>query len=131
MLDHKKLAVIHIVKKELGLSDLQYRDSLEQVTGVRSAKDLDEPGFRKLMNHFARSKYYRAKKNGLTFRQKMYLKSLKDQLNWNEWHFKNFLKKYYKKTTVESLTRKEASKVIKSLKNIIKHESFKVLGQHP
>ena len=131
MLDHKKLAVIHIVKKELGLSDLQYRDSLEQVTGVRSAKDLDEPGFRKLMNHFARSKYYRAKKNGLTFRQKMYLKSLKDQLNWNEWHFTNFLKKYYKKTTVESLTRKEASKVIKSLQNIIKHESLKVLGQHP
>ena len=131
MLDHKKLAVIHIVKKELGLSDLQYRDSLEKVTGVRSAKDLDEPGFRKLMNYFARSKYYRAKKNGLTFRQKMYLKSLKDQLNWNEWHFRNFLKKYYKKTTVESLTRKEASKAIKSLKTIIKHESLKVLGQHP
>ncbi len=83
------------------------------------------------MNYFARSKYYRAKKNGLTFRQKMYLKSLKDQLNWNEWHFTNFLKKYYKKTTVESLTRKEASKVIKSLQNIIKHESLKVLGQHP
>lgn len=131
MLDHKKLAVIHIVKKELGLSDQQYRDALEKVTGVRSAKDLDEPGFRKLMNYFARSKYYRAKKNGLTFRQKMYLKSLKDQLNWNEWHFTNFLKKYYKKTTVESLTRKEASKVIKSLQNIIKHESLKVLGRHP
>jgi hypothetical protein len=131
VLDNKKLAVIHIVKKELDLSDQKYRDVLEKVTGVRSAKDLDEPGFRKLMNYFARSKYYRAKKNGLTFRQKMYLKSLKDQLNWNEWHFKNFLKKYYKKTTVESLTRKEASKVIKSLQNIIKHESLKVLGQHP
>jgi phage gp16-like protein len=131
VIDNKKLAVIHIVKKELGLSDQQYSDALEKVTGVRSAKDLDEPGFRKLMNYFARSKYYRTRKNGLTFRQKMYLKSLKDQLNWNEWHFKNFLKKYYKKTTVESLTRKEASKVIKSLQNIIKHESLKVLGQHP
>ena len=131
MIDNKKLAVIHIVKKELSLSDPQYRDALEKVTGVRSAKDLDEPGFRKLMNYFARSKYYRARKNGLTFRQKMYLRSLKDQLNWNEWHFTNFLKKYYKKTTVESLTRKEASKVIKSLQNIIKHESLKVLGQHP
>ena len=131
MLDHKKLAVIHIVKKELGLSERQYHDNLEEVTGVRSAKDLDEPGSRKLMNHFARSKYYRTKKNGVTFRQKMYLKSLKDQLSWNEWHFTNFLKKYYKKTTVESLTRKEASKAIKSLKNIVKHESLKVLGQHP
>ncbi len=131
MIDDKKLAVIHIVKKELDISDQQYCDDLEKVTGVRSAKDLDEPGFRKLMNYFARSKYYRAKKNGLTFRQKMYLKSLKDQLNWNEWHFTNFLKKYYKKATIESLTRKEAGKVIKSLQNIIKHESLKVLGQHP
>ena len=131
MLDRKKLAVIHIVKRELGLSDLKYRDSLEKVTGVRSAKDLDEPGFRKLMSYFARSKYYRVNKDGLTFRQKMYLKSLKDQLSWNEWHFKNFLKKYYKKTSVESLTRKEAGNAITSLKNIIKHESLKVLGQHP
>lgn len=54
-LDKKKLAVIHIVKKELGLSDREYRDQLEDITGVRSAKCLDESGFRKLMNFFARS----------------------------------------------------------------------------
>ena len=131
MLDHKKLAVIHIVKKELGLTDIKYRDSLEKITGVRSAKDLDEAGFRKLMNHFARSKYYRAKKDGLTLRQKLYINSLKEQLNWNEWHFKNFLKKYYRKTGVESLTRKEASNLIKSMIKIIEHESLKMLGKHP
>jgi len=33
MLDRKKLAVIHITQKELGLSDKEYRDTLEQVTG--------------------------------------------------------------------------------------------------
>lgn len=131
MLDHKKLAVIHIVKKELGLTDRQYRDSLEAITGVRSAKDLDEAGFRKLMNHFARSKHYRARKDGLTLRQKLYVKSLKEQLNWNEWHFNNFLKKYYKKKGVEALTRKEASNLIKSLIKIIEHESLKLLGKHP
>ena len=75
MIDHKKLAVIHIVKKELGLSELQYRDRLEEVTGVRSAKDLDEPGFRKLINHFARSKYYRAKKTALPSDRKCTLKA--------------------------------------------------------
>jgi len=31
-LDRKKLAVIHIVKKELGLSDDEYRDLLERET---------------------------------------------------------------------------------------------------
>lgn len=125
MLDHKKLAVIHIVKKELGLTDDEYRDTLEKVTGVRSAKDLDELGFRKLMNYFARSKYYRINQDGLTFRQKMYIKNLKEQLDWHELHFTNFLKKYYKKQTLESLTKKEAGKVIESLKNILKHQRTK------
>ncbi len=120
MLDHKKLAVIHIVKKELSLSDEQYRDTLERITGVRSAKDLDEGGFRKLMNYFARSKYYRAQRDGITFRQKMFIRDLKGQLQWNEPHFTNFLKKYYKKERIETLTKKEAIKVIESLKNILK-----------
>ena len=131
VLDNKKLAVIHIVKKELGLSDQKYRDTLEKVTGIRSAKDLDDRGFYKLMNFFARSKYYRINQDGITFRQKMYIKNLKEQLSWDELHFTNFLKKYYKKTTLEALTKKEASKVIESLKNILKHEAGKGSGQHP
>ena len=42
MIDHKKLAVIHIVKRELGLSDEEYRNILHTAAGVQSAKDLDE-----------------------------------------------------------------------------------------
>ena len=124
-IDKKKLAVIHIVKKELGLSDQDYRDRLEEITGVRSAKWLDERGFRKLMNYFARSKHYRVNKSGLTFRQKMYIKGLKDQLNWNDEHFVNFLRKYYKKSDIHTLTRKEAVKVIESLKNVLEHGRIK------
>lgn len=120
MLDRKKLAVIHIVKKELDLSDEQYRDALEKITGVRSSKDLDERGFRKLMNYFARSQYYRTKRDGVTFRQKMFIRDLKARLHWNETHFRNFLRKYYKKERIETLSKKEASKVIESLKNILK-----------
>ena len=124
-LDKKKLAVIHIVKRELDLSDQEYRDQLEEVTGVRSAKSLDETGFRKLMNYFARSKYYRASQNGLTFRQKMYIKGLQDQLHWEDPHLVNFLKKYYRKSDMDSLTKKEATKVIESLKNVLEHERIK------
>lgn len=119
MLDHKKLAVIHIVKKELNLSEQQYRDTLEKITGLRTARDLDDTGFHKLMKYFAKSKFYRLNQDGLTFRQKMYIKHLKDQLGWDEPHFINFLKKYYKKMALETLTRKEASKVIESLKGIL------------
>jgi hypothetical protein len=124
-LDKNKLAVIHIVKKELGLSDEEYRDRLENITGVRSAKLLDERGFRILMNYFARSKYYRITQKGLTFRQKMYIKSLKEQLHWTEPHFVNFLRKYYKKSDIHTFTRKEGSRLIESLKNVREHEKIK------
>lgn len=119
MLDHKKLAVIHIVKKELALTDEAYRDILEKVTGCRSARELDERQFRKLMHFFARSKHYRLNADGLTFRQKLYIRHLKDELGWGDDHFRNFLKKYYKKTEIHTFSKKEASKVIESLKHIL------------
>ena len=122
MLDHKKLAVIHIVKKELNLSEEQYRDTLEKVTGVRSAKELDDSGFHKLMRYFTRTKHYRLNRYGLTLRQKMYINHLWQDLGWNEIHFRNFLKKYYKQESVAALSKKEASKVIESLKHILQHK---------
>jgi hypothetical protein len=124
-LDKKKLAVIHIVVKELGLSEEEYRDRLEAITGVRSAKYLDERGFRRLMNYFARSRYYRVNRDGLTFRQQMYIRSLKEQLHWDEPHFVNFLKKYHKKSDINAFTRKEAANLIESLKNVRQHEEKK------
>jgi hypothetical protein len=121
MLDHKKLAVIHIVKKELGLADQEYRDALEKITGVRSAKELDEAGFRKLMRHFARSRHYRVNAQGLTFRQQLFIKHLVTDLGWDQTHFRNFLRKYYRQETITTLSRREASKVIESLKQILAH----------
>ena len=120
--DHKKLAVIHIVKQELGLSDDDYRNILERETGVRSAKDLDEKSFRRLMRYFTRSRHYRSSREGLTFRQKLYIKHMIDDLGWDRLHFKNFLHKYYKKKKLERLTKKEGSNVIESLKNILRQK---------
>jgi hypothetical protein len=119
VLDQKKLAVIHIVKKELGVSDREYRDTLEKVAGVRSAKDLDDQGFGMLMRYFARSRHYRADREGITFRQRMYIKHLVEDLGWDAAHCANFLKKYYKTSAMEALSKKEASKVIESLKHIL------------
>ena len=122
-MDRKKLAVIHIVKKELGLSDDEYRDILEKYAGVRSAKYLDEKGFRKLMHYFVRSRHYRTSRDVITLRQKMYIKHLVSEAGWLEDHFVNFIKKYYRKSILESFSKKEASKLIESLKNIIKHQN--------
>jgi hypothetical protein len=119
VLDHKKLAVIHIVKKELAISEAEYRDTLEKMAGVRSARELDEAGFQRLMRYFARSGHYRASREGITFRQRMYLKHLVEDLGWDATHYANFLKKYYKTGEVGVLSKKEASKVIESLKHIL------------
>lgn len=122
MLDNKKLAVIHIVKRELNLSDQEYRDTLEKVTGSRTARDLDPAGFLKLMRYFARSRYYKLHPAGITFRQKLYIKHLAADLEWDHKHFVNFLKKYYHHGDLAQLTKVEGSKLIESLKNVARHQ---------
>ncbi|MCK5655901.1 MAG: DUF1018 domain-containing protein [Candidatus Aureabacteria bacterium] len=121
-MDRKKLALIHIIKKELNLSDAEYRNILEQVTGVRSAKDLNEEKFRKLMHYFVRTEHYRINADGLTLKQKLYIKYLVGEMGWTEEHFNNFMRKYYHKSYIERLTRKEAIKMIESLKNVKQHQ---------
>lgn len=121
-MDKKKLALIHIIKKELNLGDAEYRRILQQAVGVQSAKDLDEVSFKKLMNYFVRSKYYQVNRFGLTMRQKMYIKHLVQELGWDDTHIKNFLHKYYHKYEIDKLTKNEAIKVIESLKSISGHQ---------
>lgn len=121
-MDKNKLAVIHIIKKELNLSDEEYRNILQRVTGVESARELDDAAFRKLMNFFVRSKYYRINPHGLTIRQKLYIKYLTKEIAWEESHLNNFIRKYYHKSGVEKLTKKEAIKVIEALKAIEGHQ---------
>lgn len=123
-IDRKKLALIHIIKKELGLSDNEYRNILQEAAGVMSAKELDEEKFRRLMNYFVRSKYYLVNPFGLTMRQKLYIKYLAQEMNWDEGHLNNFIRKYYHQSNVDKLTRKAAIKVIESLKNIKEHQNY-------
>jgi hypothetical protein len=120
-MDRKKLALIHIVKKELGMSDRDYRCILKRIAGVESSKDLDEAGFRKMMRFFVRSDYFRANSFGMTLKQKMFIKSLASQLGWEETHLRNFIHKYYQREGLDQLNRKEASKLIESLKAIREH----------
>lgn len=80
MIDKKRLAVIHIIKKELGLSDTKYRNILWQVARVKSAKELDDRSFKRLMRFFVHSKYYKINPYGLTIKQKLYIiKDCKNQ----------------------------------------------------
>lgn len=121
-MDRKKLAVIHIAKKELNLSEEEYRAILRNATGVESAKDLDEEKFRRLMNVFMRSRHYRLRPDGITLRQKYFIRSMVQDLGWDQAHFENFLKKYHHKKRLDRLTKKEAGRLIESLKNVKAHQ---------
>ena len=122
-LDRKKLALIHIVKKELKLDDAEYRGILGRVAGVRSARDLDEAGFRKLMRFFVRSDFYQANAQGMTLKQKLFVKALAREMGWDRAHLRNFIRKYYQREGLDALDRKEASKLIESLKAIQTREA--------
>jgi hypothetical protein len=55
MATHKEwMAVIHVAKSKLGLSDDEYRDALERATRKRSASKLTEPECRLAMAEFER-----------------------------------------------------------------------------
>lgn len=112
MIDHTKLALIHIIKRELQLSDAEYRQTLLKATGVRSAKDLDEKKFRMLMNYLVREDDH-----GMSAKQRVFIESLVHQLHWDPEHLKNFIRRYYHKES-SALTRNEARKLIESLKHI-------------
>jgi hypothetical protein len=122
-IDNKKLAVIHIVKKELSLRDDEYRDILARVAGVESAKELNDRGFRKLMRFLVRSPYYRLNPLGLTVRQKLFILHLSRDIGWTQEHLDNFLHKYYHVEAIQRLSRKEAAHAIESLKHILRHRA--------
>ena len=103
-MDRKRLAAIHIIKKELGLSEAEYRRILKREAGVKSSKDLDEAGFHKLMHYFVRSRRYRVFPGGLTLRQKLFLQYLARSMEWDMEHLQHFIQKYYHKTGIDALT---------------------------
>lgn len=118
---NKKLALIHIIKDELHLSDEDYRSILKKTVNVESAKDLDDYKFRKLMNYFVRSVHYQKTSNGITLRQRFFIQGLKSGLGWEDDYLKNFLKKFYHKSNINDLSKKEASSVIEAIKSIRQH----------
>ena len=129
-MDRKKLAVIHIVKKELSLSDDEYRNILERITGVRSAKDLTGNQFHKLMRYFVRTRHYRVTNGGITLRQKYYIRQLKERLQWDDSHFQNYIYKYFHKRELNTHTMHDASNLIVALLSILKSSPDKRRVSH-
>lgn len=121
-----KLALIHILKRELQLGEAEYRRILRHVAGVGSARDLTPAGFRTLMRYLVRSRHYVVHPGGLTLRQKLFIRHLQGDLEWTDEHLAAFLRKYHGVGRPEELDRARARKAIESLKHIVQRR----LGLH-
>lgn len=52
MLSRKQIAILHVGKTKLGMSDAQYRSALVHIAGVTSSKELDRSGFEAMMGFY-------------------------------------------------------------------------------
>jgi len=48
----KRIQLVQIAKRQLGLSDEQYRAALREYAGVESSTKMDDTGFARLMDYF-------------------------------------------------------------------------------
>ncbi len=146
------LAAIHILRKELGLTESEYRAILREVAGVESAKYLDESGDRAVM---ARLYAIRDERRGAAPKR---VKTPTERKIWRLWlgreddpglrnylpaqdRTANYLLGFVRRASgnsaitkaadLSSLTGKEAHRTIEALKLRLEHEREKVAQEVP
>ncbi|WP_157019846.1 regulatory protein GemA [Mesorhizobium xinjiangense] len=123
----KRIAVIHVARKQLGLDDESYRDILHQYGGARSAAELDILGFENVMSRFERLGF-RSTWTKRTFGNRAgmaspaqieYMRHLwcrYDPDDVNDAHLNAWLFKYHHVSALRFISAEKAEKVIPALK---------------
>ena len=135
MIDNKKIALIHVAKNQLGLSEDEYRDILFKEAGVYSSTDLDYQGFKEVIEAFNRMGFESTDKKAakesrrnkkadntqgdtVTPAQQEYIKDLYSRLGWYKQERRiGFNKRQIGKPWPQS--KEEASNVIEGLKAML------------
>jgi hypothetical protein len=141
VISKSQLSVIHLAKRRLGLDDDTYRDVLKLHGGVESAEDLDDAGFDRVMDYFARLGFkssWRERTFGnragmATPPQIDKIRDLwraytggDDERTLNRW-----LEHYFKVTTLRFLTKDVAQKAITALLRMTDRAPAKAEGGTP
>ena len=126
-----QIGILHVAKRQLGLSDDAYRDALRLNGGVESSTQLDLAGFKAVMTHFEacgfvstanRRNYGKRKGMMATAAQVGFVRDL-----WAEWTdgegtekgLAAFLQKHYGVAHVRFLDRAAVGKAITGLKRMV------------
>ena len=127
---NRRLALIHVAKAKLELSDEGYRDALSYLANVESSKDLDEDGFDTMMGFFewkgfqpigskAGPKEFGARPGMATDAQIAYIRDLWDKFSdAGESGLNTWLENSFGVTNLRFLDTGGASKALTALKRM-------------
>ena len=118
-----QIKYLHILYRQLNWMKDTYKDMLEHHFGVRSTKDLtleEAASYITLLNEILSTI-----NPMVTKKQAWLIRDLWKQIDYSngeegDLHLNKFLKKYYERRSVEALTKQEAIKLIKQIKQMIK-----------
>ncbi|KGJ20714.1 regulatory protein GemA [Paracoccus sanguinis] len=130
-INRKQLALIHVARGKLKLSDDVYRTALAQVAGVTSSAELDQDGFTAMMGLFEylgfrptqpQGENYGARQGMASFAQIELIRSL-----WREYtrgvyegeaQLSKWLERCFKVSSLRFLTAEDGRKAITALKSM-------------
>lgn len=126
----KKIALVHVAKRQLGLDEDTYRDILRRWGGVESSVDLDPVGFQKVMirmEHLGfRSTWTKrtfGDRQGMASPEQVnYMRRLWEQFDpedKREAHLNAWLHKYHHVSALRFVSAEKAAKVIPALKLMV------------
>lgn len=110
----KQIALLHVAKTKLGISEEDYRSLLYQY-GADSSKELKQPAFKHLLKTFERLGFKTSSRS--TAAQMLHIKKLGGELGLTESGARQLYKRITGKTQPE--TPAECSKVIEGLKAML------------
>ena len=123
MIKKSQIALVHVAKSKLGLSEDEYREILKAHGNVESSVDLDPFGLEKIMRLFKDLGFVRKKtprRPDLTILasegQRKVVYHLMEDLGWIPSRLSGFIRKMTGKNSPEELNKFEAPKVIEGLK---------------
>ncbi len=119
MLSQKQLALIHIARNQIDISEEEYRDLLKNNFRVESSKNLTPFQFKKLMEVFENKLGFVKITGELSEAQYKKIRKMCNLLKWNRERINGFVKRQLGESkAIETINKAEANKVIEGLKGV-------------
>lgn len=124
MLNNGQKAVIHVAKKQVGMSEEEYRSMLSGF-GVASSKDLSFQGFKAVMTHFEKLGFvstYAKKPKPKSSKERLLRKvyAVRNALGWSEKYVDKIAKRMFGKS--DSHRWLDANQLHKLVANLVSHQ---------